>query len=57
MSKDEKRPHQKPSEEAIQKEIHAMADEIYRKRTAAGKPGDELGDWLKAEIEIRRKYN
>ena len=57
MSKDEKKPHQKPSEEAIQKEIHAMADEIYRKRTAAGKAGDELGDWLKAEIEIRRKYN
>lgn len=55
MAKEEKK--HKPTEEEIQKEIHDKADKIYRDRIAAGKPGDELADWLKAEIEVRRKYN
>jgi hypothetical protein len=38
-------------------EVSKKAEEVYEKRIAAGKPGDELSDWLKAEKEIKKKYS
>ncbi len=33
--------------------VEQRAYEIYMKRVSAGAPGDEVGDWLQAESEIR----
>jgi hypothetical protein len=51
-----KKEQEKPRLEAFQEEIRKRAEEVYKKRTAANKPGDELSDWLKAEKEIKEKY-
>jgi hypothetical protein len=37
-------------------EIKAKAFEIYAERVARGESGDETGDWLKAEAEVKRKH-
>ncbi len=54
MAKEAKK---KPSLEAYKEEIRKRAEEIYGKRAAENKPGDELSDWLQAEKEIKRKYS
>jgi hypothetical protein len=54
MAKEQKN---KPSLEAYKEEIRKRAGEIYAKRAAEKKPGDELSDWLQAEKEIKRKYS
>ena len=33
--------------------VEQRAYEIYMKRVSAGTPGDQIGDWLQAESEIR----
>jgi hypothetical protein len=33
--------------------LEQRAYEIYMKRVSAGAPGDEVGDWLQAESELR----
>ncbi len=38
-------------------EIQKKAYDIYVERMAKNLPGDELSDWLKAEKEIKEKYN
>jgi hypothetical protein len=38
-------------------EIKARAYELYRKRSQKGRPGDELGDWVVAEKEIREEFH
>lgn len=37
-------------------EIEKRAYEIYLERHAAGTPGDEMYDWLQAEMEIKARY-
>jgi len=56
MAKEPKKPHQKPSLEAFQEEIRKRAEEIFKERSAANKPGHALTDWLQAEKEIQKKY-
>jgi len=34
-------------------DIQRRADQIYHNRVKAGKPGDELSDWLQAEKELK----
>ncbi|MBN2522077.1 MAG: DUF2934 domain-containing protein [Bacteroidales bacterium] len=34
-------------------DIQKRAEQIYLKRIQAGKPGDELSDWLQAEKELK----
>lgn len=38
-------------------EVQAKAFEIYQKRIDAGIPGDEMGDWFAAELEVKKKHN
>lgn len=57
MAKEPKKPQQKPNLEAFQEEVRKSAEEIYKKRTADNKPGDELSDWLQSEKELRKKYS
>ena len=57
MIKEVKKPHQKPNLETFWNEIKDLAEEIYKKRIASQKPGDELSDWLQAEKEIKKKYH
>jgi hypothetical protein len=47
----------RPTLEQLQEEIRAKAHEIYLQRISSGEPGDDLSDWLRAEAEIKRKYN
>ena len=47
---------QKPSLESFQEEIRKLAEEVYKQRVAANKPGDALSDWLQAEKDIKKKY-
>lgn len=56
MAKETKKSQQNPSLEAFQEEIRKIAEENYKKRTAANKPGDALSDWLKAEKVVQKKY-
>jgi hypothetical protein len=56
MAKESKKPQQKPSLESFQEEIRKRAEDIYKQRAAANKPGDALSDWLQAEKEIKKKY-
>ncbi len=51
---DEKQP--KPNLEAFWSEISQRAEEIYKKRIADGKSGDQLSDWYQAEKETKKKY-
>lgn len=56
MAKETKKTQQKPSLESFQEEIRKRAEEIFKQRTAAGRPGDALSDWLQAEKEAKKKY-
>ncbi len=47
----------RPSLEQLQEEIRAKAHEIFQRRISSGEPGDDLSDWLRAEAEIKQKYN
>lgn len=42
--------------EILEKEIRAAAQDVYKERRAKNQAGDELSDWLKAEIVIKKKY-
>jgi len=37
-------------------EIKSKAYDIFLERQRTNKPGDEMSDWLKAEVEIKKKY-
>ena len=39
------------------KEVEIRAYEIYVERTSANMPGDEMGDWLRAEKEVKAKHD
>jgi hypothetical protein len=56
MEKDAKK-LKKPTIEAFLDEISCRAEEIYKKRIASNKPGDQMSDWLQAEKEIKKKHN
>jgi hypothetical protein len=56
MAKEVKKPSQIPSLETFWGEISKLAEEIYKKRIATNKPGDQLSDWLQAEKEIKKKH-
>ena len=47
----------RPTLNQLQEEIRAKAHEIYLQRISSGEPGDDLSDWLRAEAEIKQKYN
>jgi hypothetical protein len=54
-----KKPAVKVSQTApvhLDEEIKAKAFEIFTERVARGETGDETGDWLKAEAEVKRKH-
>ena len=36
--------------------VEDKAYDVFMARQKAGKPGDALSDWLKAEKEIRKQY-
>jgi len=38
-------------------EIKSTAYDIYQERMKNHASGDEMQDWLKAEIKIKKKYN
>jgi ribosome-binding protein aMBF1 (putative translation factor) len=44
------------SVDQLEKEIRAQAQKVYENRQAKGLSGDELSDWLEAEIVIKKKY-
>jgi hypothetical protein len=46
----------KPSLDAYKEETRKRAEEVYKQRAAANKPGDTLSDWLQAEQDIKKKY-
>lgn len=56
MAKEGKNPQAKPNLGMFMGEITKRAEEIYKKRVASNKPGDQLSDWLQAEKEIKSKY-
>jgi hypothetical protein len=56
MAKEPKKSQQKSSLEKFQEEIRKRAEEVYKQRSAANKPGDALSDWLQAEKDIKKKY-
>ncbi len=56
MAKETRKPQQKPSLEAYKEETRKWAEEIYKQRVAANKPGDALADWVQAEKDIKKKY-
>lgn len=37
-------------------EIKSKAYDIFFERQQKNTPGDEVSDWLKAEVEIKKKY-
>jgi hypothetical protein len=45
-----------PTLEVLQSEIKAVAETIYTERQAKHQEGDELSDWLKAEVKVKAKY-
>lgn len=47
----------RPTLEQLQEEIRAKAHEMYLGRISSGEPGDDLSDWLRAEAEVKHKYN
>ena len=51
-----KEPVKKPTLEAYKEETRKRAEEIYKQRLSANKPGDSLSDWLQAEKDIKKKY-
>ncbi len=44
------------SVEQLEKEIRAEAQKVYENRKAKGLPGDELSDWLEAEVVIKKRF-
>ncbi|OHD79631.1 MAG: hypothetical protein A2355_05155 [Spirochaetes bacterium RIFOXYB1_FULL_32_8] len=38
-------------------EIEKRAYELFLERQSSNMPSDEMGDWLQAEAEIKKKYN
>jgi hypothetical protein len=44
------------SVELLEKEIRAEAQKVYEARRAKNEPGDEVSDWIKAEVVIKKKY-
>ena len=44
-----------PSLEKYMDAISKRAEEIYRARIEANKPGDQISDWFQAENEIKKK--
>ena len=42
--------------EQLKREISVRAHQIYEERRAAGRPGDDLTDWLAAEAEVKKRY-
>ncbi len=44
------------SVEQLEKEIRAEAQKVYENRQAKGLAGDELSDWLEAEVVIKKKF-
>jgi hypothetical protein len=46
----------KPELNKFLDEIKKRAFEIYQERQKTKAPGDAMGDWLKAEKEIKAKY-
>lgn len=46
----------RPVQINLDEEIKAKAFELFAERVARGEPGDETGDWLKAEAEVKRKH-
>ena len=46
----------KPELNKFLDEIKKRAFDIYQERQKTKAPGDSLGDWLKAEKEIKTKY-
>ena len=40
----------------LEREIRAEAQKVYENRRAKGLSGDELSDWLEAEIVVKKKY-
>lgn len=44
------------SVDQLEKEIRAQAQKVYENRQAKGLAGDELSDWLAAEVVIKKKY-
>jgi len=51
-----KKEQEKPSLETFQEEIRKHAEEVYKQRATANKPGDALSDWLQSEKDIKKKY-
>lgn len=46
----------KLSVEQLEREIRAEAQKVYENRQAKGLSGDELSDWLEAEVVIKKKF-
>ncbi len=42
--------------EILEKEIRAEAQRVFEERRAKNQAGDEVSDWLKAEVIIKKKY-
>jgi len=42
--------------EVLEREIREAAQKVFQERRAKNEAGDELSDWLKAEIVIKKKY-
>ena len=55
MTKDNESPSPNPGLEAYMEAISKRAEEIYRARIAANKPGDQISDWFQAESEVKKK--
>jgi hypothetical protein len=57
MAKESRKPQHKPTLEGFQEETRKRAEDIYKQRTVDNKPGDSLSDWLRAEKEVKKKYD
>lgn len=44
-------------EEVLRERIARRAYHIYQQRQNDGAPGDEIGDWMRAEDEVRREVS
>jgi uncharacterized protein YcbX len=42
--------------EVLEREIREAAQKVFQERRTKNEAGDELSDWLKAEIIIKKKY-
>jgi hypothetical protein len=56
MAGEKKKPESKPTLGEYWGEISEKAEEIYRKRTEARLPGDQLSDWLEAEKQVKKSH-